>query len=199
MTFPIAALAYHIGIIVDDREVSVSRYQRLLDASVGMFEYTKPAQRLPREWPETQLRVAYCRVGDMTLELIQPVERKGMFGAFLDRHGEGVQHLGFWVPDVSASVRTALTQGAKLTSASITTGGRAVVSLAGLSIDEMMPMVGPHTAFVDLDAGPEIEFVGTTGVASLRALLGDALEKLAVLPRWPPLDSLRSSPGTTGQ
>jgi catechol 2,3-dioxygenase-like lactoylglutathione lyase family enzyme len=186
MTVPITALGYHVGIVVDDREVSVSRYRDLLGASIGTFEYTKPAQRLPRPWPETQLLVAYCRAGGMTLELIQPVDRKGIFGAFLDQHGEGVQHLGFWVPDVPASVRTALELGATLTSATITTEGNAVVSLAGLTADEIVPMVGPNTAFVDLDAGPEIEFVGVSGVASLRALLGDALEELAVLPPWVP-------------
>jgi catechol 2,3-dioxygenase-like lactoylglutathione lyase family enzyme len=186
VTVPITAVGYHVGIVVDDVEASVSRYQRLLGALVGTFDYTKPAQRLPHTWPATLLRVAYCRVGAMTLEMIQPVDRQGMFGAFLDRHGEGVQHLGFWVPDVPASVRTALEMGAALTSATITTEGNAVVSLAGLSVDEIVPMVGPNTAFVDLDTGPEIEFVGVTGVSSLRSLLGEALEELAVLPPWAP-------------
>ena len=43
-------------------------------------------------------KFAYAKVGPITLELVEPVSGMSSYQEFLDRHGEGIHHLGFPVP-----------------------------------------------------------------------------------------------------
>jgi hypothetical protein len=50
-------------------------------------------------------------VGDVQLELVQPVEGPSIYRDWLDRHGEGLHHLNFLVDDVDETARTLARQG----------------------------------------------------------------------------------------
>lgn len=50
----------------------------------------------PGNWV-CHLHIAYA--GDMQIELIQPVAGASMFQESLDRHGDAVQHVAYWLDD----------------------------------------------------------------------------------------------------
>src|SRR5262249_49450106 len=51
------------------------------------------------------------------------------FSQFLAEHGEGVQHIGFWTPDVRKAVEAAIAAGGRLVSASTDAAGNTSVQL----------------------------------------------------------------------
>ena len=54
-------------------------------------------------------KIALAQVGDVQLELVQPVEGPSIYQDWLDEHGEGLHHMNFLVDDVDETV-TMLTQ-----------------------------------------------------------------------------------------
>jgi hypothetical protein len=51
------------------------------------------------------MRVAFGMCGDLQIELVQSVRGPNLYEEFLEQCGEGVQHLGIWVPDMTAATR----------------------------------------------------------------------------------------------
>ena len=45
-------------------------------------------------------RMAFTDLGPVELELIQPLEGKSIWADFLEKHGEGIHHIRFNVPDL---------------------------------------------------------------------------------------------------
>ncbi len=45
----------------------------------------------------------FTRIGDLEIELIEPVS-DCMQKEYLDKHGDGIQHFSFFVPDIEAVV-----------------------------------------------------------------------------------------------
>ena len=120
MTAP-KLFAYHLGIVVHDREAACARYAELLGVPAWHYsEVTRPGVPVNPNTAGGQgtLHIAFGRVPGMTFEIIQPegmIEHK----VFLDRHGEGVQHIGVWTPDVQAAVRDAVSRGCRVTHAAL--------------------------------------------------------------------------------
>jgi methylmalonyl-CoA/ethylmalonyl-CoA epimerase len=52
-----------------------------------------------------RMRVAFALCGDTQIELVQSLAGPNLYEEFLDQCGEGVQHLGIWVPDMDAATR----------------------------------------------------------------------------------------------
>jgi methylmalonyl-CoA/ethylmalonyl-CoA epimerase len=185
MTAPIEALGYHVGIVVHDVDVATARYGALFGGSFRTFEYTKPASRIA-ESPSSQvrLRLAYGRYGGMTIEFVESRDPDSTYAAFLARHGPGVHHLGFWVPDLRGSVEAALEHGGRLSSATLTVSGQAAISFSELAPADAAALVGEPAAFIDIGGGPELEFVGSAGAATLASLLGEDVGDIVELPPW---------------
>jgi hypothetical protein len=61
-------------------------------ADVQRFYYGKPEN--------FRARMAFTEVGPVELELIQPLEGASIWADFLEKHGEGIHHIRFNVPDV---------------------------------------------------------------------------------------------------
>jgi hypothetical protein len=51
------------------------------------------------------MRVAFGMCGDLQLELVESVRGPNLYEEFLDQCGEGVQHLGVWVPEIAEATR----------------------------------------------------------------------------------------------
>lgn len=51
------------------------------------------------------MKLALATVGDTMYELIEPVEGPNAYQEFLDEHGEGLHHLGYFVDDLDAAIR----------------------------------------------------------------------------------------------
>jgi methylmalonyl-CoA epimerase len=53
---------------------------------------------------EGDLRVSLVKVGDTTLELIQPLNENSVMAKFLEKRGEGIHHVCFEVDDIDADL-----------------------------------------------------------------------------------------------
>ena len=174
MTALDAAVAYHLGVVVHNLEAATERYGRLL--------------RVPR-WHTVEtgpLRIAFGRGAGLTFELIQPLTEGTLWSGYLQRQGEGVQHLGFWVPDVQAAVAEAVAAGAAVTLAVLQDGGAAVTVAPGESTPELVRRINPgRISYLDIGAGGvQFEFVGPGAYERLRELVHDDLATFMALPSW---------------
>jgi catechol 2,3-dioxygenase-like lactoylglutathione lyase family enzyme len=111
---------FHIAVVVNNIEKTIEAYRRFLG----------DGQWRIRDMSAGDARIAYGSAGGQTWEFIE-VHGPGasQFHVFRDEHGEGVQHIGFWTPDIRASVEDALAKGARLVSATTDAQGHAAVQL----------------------------------------------------------------------
>ena len=94
----------HIGIVVKDIDKAIKHLSGL---GIGPFEAPFPhppaQEKLVRGKPvDFELKLTSARIGDVRLELLQPVKGKSVQQEFLDSHGEGLHHLGFTVKDLKS-------------------------------------------------------------------------------------------------
>ena len=101
-----------IGVIVRDINKAVKHYQAL---GIGPFTTKNLVGRDRRVYgePVDDLKVLtmFCQMGDVELELIQPVSGRTTWQAFLDKHGEGINHLGFFVADIEGETTKMVDRG----------------------------------------------------------------------------------------
>lgn len=86
----------HIGLAVRDLEAAIALYESAFGLSVEH-----------RERSEAEgIEAATLRVGEVGIELMQPLREDSPVGKFVARRGEGVHHLAFAVDDVAAALRS---------------------------------------------------------------------------------------------
>jgi len=64
---------------------------------------------------EYRMRVALSNVGDMRIELIQPLEGDTVYAEFVREHGYGVHHIGVLTDDMRKSLEQAERAGLAMT------------------------------------------------------------------------------------
>lgn len=181
-------MAFHLGYAVRDVDRVMARYTQLfgeLHWRVGEAQF--PAMPSNPQTTAARLKFAYGRIPGATLELIEVLEGETIHTEFLRNHGEGVHHLGVWVPDVQAAVRTAVEQGGRIVTAMLN-GDTASVQLSPASSpSEIIAAVNPsRMAWVDLEdaGGVSMEFVGPATYQGLRQGFGDLFDTLIESPVW---------------
>ena len=104
-----------IGYVVRDLDAAVRAYaDRLGIGSWHLYTYGAPLLKYMtyRGRPQPyRMRLAFAQCGDLQLELIQSLEGPNIYEEFLERHGEGIHHLGVFVPDLAEGVRAMERQG----------------------------------------------------------------------------------------
>jgi catechol 2,3-dioxygenase-like lactoylglutathione lyase family enzyme len=181
--------AFHMGFVVRDLEATTERYSNLIGISRWHFRETD-VLALPWD-PKTSdghIKIAHGRTPGQTLELIQPDGGDTFASIFLREYGEGVQHLGFWVPDLRQAIRQAIANGATLRHANFQRDGSGYGQLtAQSSTDEILGSVDVgRPAFVDPGVGMmQIEFAGPAVTALQRRSMGDDFPNVIELPPWP--------------
>jgi Glyoxalase/Bleomycin resistance protein/Dioxygenase superfamily len=144
---------FHIAVVVNDVVKAVEGYKRFLgDGPWRLRDMGNGA------------RIAYGSAGGQTWELIEVTGAGGsQFHEFHDRHGEGVQHIGFWTTDMRASVEDALSKGAKLVSATTDAQGHTTVQLLPSADVKPEKLDGPGMAsWMDLGFGGwRLEYIAT--------------------------------------
>ncbi len=92
-----------VAIVVRDIEASSRRWADLLGMPVPSIRTTRPGHEVKMIYrgkpSEGQAKLAFFNLGQVVLELIQPVGGGTSWKEYLDVRGEGVQHLGFQVSD----------------------------------------------------------------------------------------------------
>lgn len=80
----------HIGIAVKNLENAIPFYRDQL----GMqFEGTE-------EVAEQRVRVAFLKIGESRIELLEPTTTDSPVAKFLEKNGEGIHHLAYEVEDI---------------------------------------------------------------------------------------------------
>lgn len=181
-------LAYHIGLAVYDLDAAMQRYSTMFgDLRWHAWESPFPAAPFNAETTDARIKVAYGRMPGLTLEFIQVLAGETVHTAFLRRHGEGVHHIGVWVPDVQRAVAGAVAKGAVVKAAMLQAGGEAAVQLSpASSAEQIVAAIHPQIlAYVDPGiAGVAIEYVGPASHAGLRRIMGDDFGQIVVSPPW---------------
>jgi methylmalonyl-CoA epimerase len=84
----------HLGLAVKD-----------LDAAVRLYEQVFGLQITHRWVAEVdRMEAATFRVGDLEIELMQPLDDDSPVGRFIARRGEGIHHIAYKVDDVGGAL-----------------------------------------------------------------------------------------------
>ncbi|QDU90366.1 Glyoxalase/Bleomycin resistance protein/Dioxygenase superfamily protein [Pirellulimonas nuda] len=84
----------HVGIAVRSIEAQSHYYSQVLGAEYEGAE----------EVPSQHVRVAFYRVGDVRLELLEPLGDSGPIAKFIATRGEGLHHVAFGVTDLKQRI-----------------------------------------------------------------------------------------------
>jgi methylmalonyl-CoA epimerase len=87
----------HLGLAVRDLDAAIRLYQDVFGLE------------LEHRWvaEADHMEAASFRVGDLEIELMQPLEEESPVGRFIARRGEGVHHVAYEVEDVAEALRAA--------------------------------------------------------------------------------------------
>lgn len=102
MSLEILGMA-HIGVAV-----------RSIEAALPAWEKLGFALTSTEEVAGMHLKVAFLRAGDAWIELLEPTDADTPVGRFLERRGEGMHHLAFYVMDIEAALSRAEALGLRL-------------------------------------------------------------------------------------
>jgi methylmalonyl-CoA/ethylmalonyl-CoA epimerase len=98
-----------VAIVCRDIEATSKRWAAVLGVDPPQIRTTKPGHEVKvmyRGHPsEGQAKLAFIKLGQVTLELIQPVGGDTSWKQFLDTNGEGVQHIAFQVADLDKTIK----------------------------------------------------------------------------------------------
>jgi methylmalonyl-CoA/ethylmalonyl-CoA epimerase len=132
----------HIGVVVRDMNKTI---ERLTTLGIGPFKpriLPPDAQEKYRGKPfipSQRVAIQITQIGNIELELIQPINGESPHQEFLDQKGEGIQHLGFIVDNLEQDVKHLTAEGSSILLTSQFKGGGGVAYLdldaAGLIVE----------------------------------------------------------------
>ncbi len=93
----------HIGIAVQS-----------LEAALGFYRDALGLETEIEEVPAQQVRVAMLPVGESRIELLESTSPEGPIGRFIEKRGEGIQHICFQVADIEKALEDLRARGIKL-------------------------------------------------------------------------------------
>jgi methylmalonyl-CoA epimerase len=93
----------HIGIAVKDLEAGIAFYQSLGLELEGIEEV-----------PSQKVRVAFLPCGDTRIELLCPTSEDSAVAKFIEKKGEGIQHIAFAVEDLPQALADSEAKGITL-------------------------------------------------------------------------------------
>ena len=94
----------HIAIAVKDLRGALATYKGALGLAAVHTE----------EIPEQAVRVAFLPVGDVEIELMEPMMPDSSVARFLERRGEGIHHICLEVDDIEAAMAELRAKGVPL-------------------------------------------------------------------------------------
>ncbi len=100
---PVKALN-HIGIAVNSIEEQRPFYEQTLGAEFEGYE----------DVVSQKVRVAFFRINDIRLELLEPTEPSSAIAKFLEKRGEGLHHLAFTVENIKERISELQAEGLKM-------------------------------------------------------------------------------------
>ena len=93
----------HIGIAVKNLSESSKFYEALGIQSTGVEEVT-----------EQKVKVSFFPVGDSEIELLESTSPDGPIAKYIEKNGEGIQHMALRVDDLEAALAELKAKGVRL-------------------------------------------------------------------------------------
>lgn len=100
---PIKALN-HIGIAVRSLDDQSEFYRQTLGAEFEGVE----------EVPSQKVKVAFYKINDVRLELLEPTDPESPIAKFIEKRGEGLHHMAFTVDDLPARIAELKSEGLRM-------------------------------------------------------------------------------------
>jgi methylmalonyl-CoA/ethylmalonyl-CoA epimerase len=94
----------HIGIAVKNLDESIGFYRDILGLDLHGTEVVE----------EQKVRVAFFPVGDTEVELLESTSDDGPIAKFIEKNGEGIQHIAFKVENIEEAIEYMLSKGMKM-------------------------------------------------------------------------------------
>jgi methylmalonyl-CoA/ethylmalonyl-CoA epimerase len=94
----------HIGIAVKNLEESLEFYSGILGLKSTGIEIVE----------EQKVKVAFIPCGDSELELLESISPDGPIAKFIDKNGEGLQHIALRVDDIEGAIKILKEKGVHL-------------------------------------------------------------------------------------
>lgn len=106
--FPIPRI-HQIALVVRDLDAAMRAYWerfRIGPWAIFTFDPTTVREMTYRgRQQDYAMRIAFARSGDVQVELIQSLRGPNLYEEHLQRHGEGLHHVGVPVPDLGEAIR----------------------------------------------------------------------------------------------
>lgn len=107
-----------VAIVVKDIDEACRRWSAMLGIEPPNIIVTRPGAEVNGTYrgepTNDQAKLAFFDLGGVQLELIEPLGTSSAWYEGLDKRGEGVHHLAFWVDDMKKSLEYLDTCGAPL-------------------------------------------------------------------------------------
>jgi methylmalonyl-CoA/ethylmalonyl-CoA epimerase len=107
-----------IAIVVRDIEEARHRWAQILGQPIPDIIVTQPGDEVYMTYrgqpSNAQAKLAFFNLGQVQLELIEPIGEPSTWKEALDKHGESVHHIAFWTEDMQASAEFLKEQGIPL-------------------------------------------------------------------------------------
>ncbi|MDF2548314.1 methylmalonyl-CoA epimerase [Anaerosolibacter sp.] len=94
----------HIGIAVKSLDETLKFYQDMLGLELHGTEVVE----------EQKVKVAFLPVGDTEVELLESTDPEGPIAKFIEKKGEGIQHIAFKVPNIEEAIAELMGKGVKM-------------------------------------------------------------------------------------
>lgn len=94
----------HIGIAVSNLDEAVKVYTEVLGLELAGTEIVE----------EQKVRVAFLPVGDTEVELLESTSPDGPIAKFIEKNGEGIQHIAFRVDNIEEAIQAMQEKGLKM-------------------------------------------------------------------------------------
>ncbi len=94
----------HVGIAVKDIDAAIKFYEDMLGLKVTEIE----------EVAEQKVKVAFLPTGDSEVELLQSTTPDGPIARFIEKNGEGIQHIAFRVENLEEKLQQLKDAGVRL-------------------------------------------------------------------------------------
>lgn len=94
----------HIGIAVKNLEESLAFYRDILGLECQGTEVVE----------EQKVKVAFLPIGDTEVELLESTSEDGPIAKFIEKNGEGIQHIAFKVDNIQEAIAYMQEKGMKM-------------------------------------------------------------------------------------
>lgn len=117
-----------VAIVTHDIDKLSARFAKLLGVSVPKVIVTAPGQEVEMTYrgqpSDAQAKLAFFELENLQLELIEPMGGASVWQEALDKKGEHVHHLAFWVHGIKRPVQFLAAEGCPVTQRGDMNGGQ---------------------------------------------------------------------------